>query len=126
MSMVNEGSGMIEEKAFLIRVFMEHFQLRHARLLLDHIEKRGLEANKHNLFVTNFNVVRTGCVLIEILQLVANQFEQLSIRSKTIRGRVEKLVASYMEQVSGEQEMRYLLLEKDFDDRDALDLITRF
>ena len=31
-----------------------------------------------------------------------------------------------MEQVSGEQEMRYLLLEKDFEDRDALDLITRF
>jgi hypothetical protein len=30
-----------------------------------------------------------------------------------------------MEHVNGEQEMRYLLLEKDIDDRDALDLITR-
>jgi hypothetical protein len=29
-----------------------------------------------------------------------------------------------MMQVSGEEEMRYLLLEKDFEDRDALDLIT--
>ena len=31
-----------------------------------------------------------------------------------------------MQQVSGEQEMRYLSLEKDFEDRDALDLITAF
>jgi hypothetical protein len=30
-----------------------------------------------------------------------------------------------MNQVSGEQEMRYLLLEKDIEDRDALELITR-
>ena len=35
-------------------------------------------------------------------------------------------MAEYMRQVSGEQEMRYLLLEKDFEDRDALDLITAF
>lgn len=30
-----------------------------------------------------------------------------------------------MELVNGEQEMRYLLLDKDIEDRDALDLITR-
>lgn len=69
MNQVNEGAGMIEEKTYLIRVFMERFQLRHARQLLDHIEKKGLKANKLNLFVNNFNVVKTGCVLIEILEL---------------------------------------------------------
>jgi len=31
-----------------------------------------------------------------------------------------------MQEVSGEQEMRYLLLEKDFLDRDALELITNY
>ena len=70
MNQANEGSGMIEEKTFLIRVFMTHFQLRHARQLLDHIEKKGLKANKLNLFVNNFNVVKTGCVLIEVLELI--------------------------------------------------------
>jgi hypothetical protein len=79
-----------------------------------------------NLFINNFNVVKTGCVLIEILELTGSQFEQLKIRCRNIRAKVEKLVAEYMHQVSGEQEMRYLLLEKDFEDRDALDLITRF
>jgi hypothetical protein len=31
-----------------------------------------------------------------------------------------------MEEVSGEQEMRYLLLEKDNEDRDALEIITNY
>jgi len=31
-----------------------------------------------------------------------------------------------MDQVSGEAEMRYLLLEKDVENRDALELITNF
>ena len=31
-----------------------------------------------------------------------------------------------MEKVDREQEMRYLLLEKDFENRDSLDLITKF
>jgi hypothetical protein len=63
--------------------------------------------------------------LIEVLELVSNQFEQLKVRCKTIRERIETIVSKYMQQVSGELEMRYLLLEKDFDDRDSLDLITR-
>ena len=37
---------------------------------------------------------------------------------------IEELVSEYMMKVSGEEEMRYLLLDKDFEDRDALDIIT--
>lgn len=122
---MNDGSGMIDEKTYLIRVFMEHFQLRHARILLDYIEKKTQIASKTNLFCTNFNVVKTGCQLIEVLELVSYQFEQLKVRCKNIRERIETTVSKYMNQVIGEQEMRYLLLEKDFEDRDALELITR-
>jgi len=32
---VNQGAGMIEEKCYLIREYIEFFQLRHARTLLD-------------------------------------------------------------------------------------------
>lgn len=66
---------MIEEKTFLIRQYLEHFQLRHARILLDYIEKKSCIPNKFNVLVTNFNPVKTGCLLIEILQLVGSQFE---------------------------------------------------
>ena len=37
---------------------------------------------------------------------------------------IEELVSEYMIKVNGEEEMRYLLLDKDFEDRDALDIIT--
>ena len=37
---------------------------------------------------------------------------------------IEELVSDYMMKVNGEEEMRYLLLDKDFEDRDALDIIT--
>lgn len=65
-----QGSGMVDEKAYLIRVYMEHFKLRNARTLLDCIEKMTNIPNKSNLYVTNFNVVKTACVLIEILELL--------------------------------------------------------
>ena len=115
---------MIEEKAYLVREFMERFGLRHARTLLDYIDKRVNIPTKHNIFVTNFNVVKTGCLLIELLELVGLQFDQLLVRCTSIRERVEYYVSAYMMQVQGEQEMRFLLLEKDIENRDALELIT--
>jgi len=117
---------MIEQKAFLLREYMDYFSLRQARQMLDYIEKMTAIPNKTNLFVTNFNVVKTGCILIELMQLVSIKFEQLSVRTKAIREKIEATVFQYMEQVSGEAEMRYLLLEKDFQDRDALDFITEY
>jgi hypothetical protein len=66
----NNGSGMIEQKCYLIKEYLDHFQLRNARNLLDNIEKKVDIANKLNIFVTNFNVVKTGCLLIELLDQI--------------------------------------------------------
>lgn len=98
--------------------------MRHARQLLDFIEKRSTIASKQNVLVNNFNVVKTGCLLIEILDELSYLFDQLKVRCTNIRNRIEEIVSKYMMAVKGEQEMRYLLLEKDFEDRDSLDLIT--
>jgi hypothetical protein len=43
---VNEGAGMINEKAYLIREYMEKFSLRNARVLLDNIDRLTGFANK--------------------------------------------------------------------------------
>jgi len=48
------------------------------------------------------------------------------VRCSNIREKIEDYVSLYMMRVSGEAEMRYLLLEKDIEGRDALDLITKF
>ena len=71
MNKVSDGAGMIEQKNYLIRHYMDFFQIRHARLLLDIIEKRSTVASKQNIFVQNFNVVKTGCLLIEMLELLS-------------------------------------------------------
>ena len=99
---VNQGAGMIEEKCFLIREYIEFFQLRHARTLLDQIDKKVNIPNKSNIFVTNFNVVKTGCLLIELLGLIGQQFDQLRVRCKNIREKIEFYVSQYMQEVNGE------------------------
>lgn len=66
-----DGAGMIDQKCFLIRQYLDYFQLRHARILLDYMEKRILVKDKTNILVTTFNVTLTGCLLIEILELIS-------------------------------------------------------
>lgn len=100
--------------------------MRHARTLVDSLEKKISQVTKFNMFVGNLNVVLSACLLIELLELIGNNFEQLKIRSKAIRGKIEKLASQYMNLVKGEAEMRFLLLEKDISNRDALELITNY
>jgi hypothetical protein len=75
--------------------------------------------------VLNLNVVKTACLLIEVLQEISNRFNSLGVRSKQIRHKIISIVEPYMGKVEQEAEMKYLLLEKDFELRDCLDLITR-
>ena len=63
-------------------------------------------------------------MLIELLAQIGSKFYQVRVRSQTLRHRIEEVTKQYMNKVETELEMRYLLLEKDFEDRDALDLIT--
>jgi hypothetical protein len=75
--------------------------------------------------VLNLNVVKTACLLIEVLEEISNRFNSLGVRSKQIRNKIIGIVEPYMGKVEQEGEMKYLLLEKDFELRDCLDLITR-
>jgi len=71
----NLAAGMIEYKCFLLREYLDHFQLRHARSLLDYIYKKIEIPNKFNILVNNFNVLKTGCLLIELLAEVGDKFD---------------------------------------------------
>ena len=121
----NQGAGMIDQKCYLVREYLDFFQLRNARQLLDFIDKKVNIPNKLNILVSNFNVVLSGCLLIEVMSLVGTKFDQLKVRCDNIRTKIEELVGKYMSRVTRQEEMRYLLLEKDMEDRDALELITK-
>ncbi len=54
------------------------------------------------------------------------QFGFMERRVEEIKNRIVNIASQYMNQVSSEEEMRYLLLEKDLDNNDALNLIYDF
>mmetsp|Transcript_2117 Transcript_2117/g.2959 ORF Transcript_2117/g.2959 Transcript_2117/m.2959 type:complete len:155 (+) Transcript_2117:537-1001(+) len=101
-------------------------QLRHARALLDAIRTKVKAVSKHNILVMNLNVVKSSCLLIENLSDIGLKFNQLQVRCKNLRQEIIKLTKTYMGRVDSEYEMKYLLLEKDFEHRDSLDLITKY
>ena len=116
---------MLDFKAYLMRQFTEQMQLRHARSLLDAIRTKVKTVSKQNILVMNLNVVKSSCLLIENLADIGLKFNQLQVRCKNLRQEIIKLTKEYMSRVDSEYEMKYLLLEKDFEYRDSLDLITK-
>ena len=101
-------------------------QLRHAISLLDAIRTKVKTVSKQNILVMNLNVVKSSCLLIENLADIALKFNSLTVRCNNIRQDIIKVTKDYMNRVDSEYEMKYLLLEKDFEHRDSLDLITKY
>ena len=62
-------------------------------------------------------------MLIEIIERVRGQFSYINRRVKEIRNQILKVACQFMTEVTSEEEMRFLLLETDLDNRDALNII---
>ena len=58
---------MVDFKCYLIRQHIERLQLRHATRLLEALDIKVMSKNKSNILVLNLNVVKTSCLLIEML-----------------------------------------------------------
>jgi predicted short-subunit dehydrogenase-like oxidoreductase (DUF2520 family) len=85
ISSLNKNNGLVEFKAFLLRSYVEHFSLRHAKHLVDVLEQKLRQDNKFNILALNFNIVKTACLLIELVETLAVRFEQVKVRCQTIR-----------------------------------------
>jgi len=70
--------------------------MRHATTMLDTIDFKISLENKNNIILLNLNTVKTCCLLIELLELVASRFEMLHVRARTIRQKIIKLNKQYM------------------------------
>jgi len=125
VSSYNRANGMIDFKAYLVRQFTEQMQLRHARTLLDAIRNKVKTVSKQNILVMNLNVLKTACLLIENLAEIGLKFNLLQVRCTNLRNDIIQVTRDYMARVESEYEMKYLLLEKDFEHRDSLDHITK-
>ena len=68
-------------------------------------------------------MIKSACLLIELLERVRDNFGFLDRRIKEIRQAIVKIAKEYMDRVDNEEEMRDLLLEQDIDIRDSLNII---
>ena len=76
--------------------------------------------------ILTLNVVKASCLLIELLEIVRDNFGFFDRRITEIRQSIVTIAQKYMNQVDNEEEMEYLLLEKDMDFRDPLNIIYDF
>jgi len=78
------------------------------------------------LLILTLNVVKSSCLLIELLEMVRDSFGYLDRRINEIKRVIIDIAKDYMTRVDNEEEMQYLLLEKDLDNRDSLNIIYDF
>ena len=79
--------------------------------------------SRGNILILTLNVVKSSCLLIELLERVRESFGFLDRRITEIRQEIVTIAMKYLNQVESEDEMQYLLLEKDIDYRDSLNVV---
>jgi len=118
----SKANGQLEAKAFLLKRFIPFMRFEQAQTFLEAVEERIFDKSRGNIFVNTLNVVKSACLIIELLEKVRSNFSFMTRRVQEIRNRILKITVQFMSEVSSEDEMRFLLLEKDLDSRDALNL----
>ena len=118
-----ETNGMLEAKAFLIKRFIKYMTFEQAIRFLEAVEQGVTTNSRGNILILTLNVVKASCLLIEMLEMVRSNFGFLDRRIFEIRNRIVHIAKEYLQRVESEEEMSYLLLEKDIDYRDSLNMI---
>jgi hypothetical protein len=118
-----KSNGQLEAKAFLLKRFITHMKFDVAQKFCETIEEKVFDRSRGNIMVQTLNVVKAACLLVELLNKVKLQFGFMDRRVNEIKTQIVKIATEYMDEVTSEEEMRFLLLEKDLDARDALNMI---
>lgn len=71
---------MVDYKCYLARQFIDKMQQRHTRILINTIDTKVKQQSKQNILVLNLNVVKTSCLLIELLDRIGSNFHMQSVR----------------------------------------------
>mmetsp|Transcript_31446 Transcript_31446/g.39061 ORF Transcript_31446/g.39061 Transcript_31446/m.39061 type:complete len:241 (+) Transcript_31446:849-1571(+) len=119
----SKPNGQLDSKCFLLKRFISAMRFEHAQKFVEAIEETVNDASRGNIFVRSLNVVKSACLIIELLNKVKRRFGFMERRVQETQSRILKIAVEYMNEVTTEEEMRFLLLEKDLDSRDALNMI---
>lgn len=114
---------MLEAKSYLLKRYVSKMSYNHAIEFIEAIEKGVQNQSRGNILILTMNVVKSSCLLIELLEKVKSQFGFLERRIDEVKSIIIGICKNYMDVVDNEEEMQYLLLDKDYDNRDPLNII---
>lgn len=89
MSFMN--TGQTEEKCYLYMRFIDRIDLEQAANLLKALSLRISNKSKSNIFLVCVNVIRIGCLIIQIIERLSLRFPVLQDRVKEIRMKIVKI-----------------------------------
>ena len=79
-----------------------------------------------NPFYFTPNVLLFTCNIIELCILLQNKFNFLSSYTERIQTHVSKIASNFIQNIDDESTLRALVFEKDFENRDSLDLLSLY
>lgn len=69
-----KANGQLEAKCFLLRRFIGTMRYEQATQFVEAVEERVKDSSRGNILVHTLNVVKAGCLLIELLNKVKSNF----------------------------------------------------
>ena len=81
----SESNGMLEAKAYLLKRFVNKMNFDQATKFLSAIEKSVKNQSRSNILILTLNVIKSSCLLIELLERVRKNFGYLDRRITEIR-----------------------------------------
>ena len=72
------------------------------------------------------NILLFSCNLIELCKIIKAKFNFLGAYTDKLINTITKLAANYIENINDEFELRALVFEKDYENRDSLELLSSY
>ena len=117
----SKGTSLIEAKCYLLKKYINHFNVSQCRRLLDIFEYKLLTLGRSHALVNNVNPVKTSCLLIEIIDMI--EFYSLDLWKRDIKKRLVSNLMKVVNSIDSIGEMRHLFMEQDLEQRDSLTFI---
>lgn len=105
---------------------LDRLSLEEATKFIQIIQDRVTNKSKSNIFLVCLNVVKIGCLLIQIIERLSQMYPVLRNRVFEIRKTIIEILTTYLEDIKTIEEVRHLLLSQDLDYRDSLTYISEY
>jgi len=84
----SETNGMLESKSYILKRYITKMTYEQATSFLDAVEKGVKNTSRGNILILSLNVIKSACLLIELLEKVREQYTFLERRIEEIKNAI--------------------------------------